>query len=390
MGLRPPLSDVLQKLRVEPQFHGLLAKLCGNEADYLADITVADFEGSTDDKGESIAPPAARSIVRKLAQLSGSGQQQPQAVQIQLPPAATLSLPKDLADVKVLRAAVAAPGCPDEGMRGSGVDALRLQAAMDRQAQATLAKALRGKAAEAAQAAAAIRCIAISPAAASAVCQGGVAQGLVATLARPAVTAGPVLQHILLAIARIAQYRETQIFVLGAVPALEGMIRGRRQPPQGDEKPPRLDLVAAIIMAFLAESGGPSLALKVPLSVVGELVPMLKLRLFMTAAEEVCGSKAFCGLPTYYRPRFVLQAITRLAENSGAHAAMARSTELPYLLEALLDGQLPGDAGENKPFGSPDVVEMSELCTKALLGAPAGKEDAQKSLVKMVAKQSKL
>eukprot|EP00971_Amphidinium_carterae_P104446 2068230-Amphidinium_carterae.1 len=77
-------------------------------------------------------------------------------------------LPKDLTKLKTLRAAVVAPDCPDEGMRGSSVDALRLQAAHDPQALATLARSLQGKAMDAAAAAATVRCVAITPAAACA------------------------------------------------------------------------------------------------------------------------------------------------------------------------------------------------------------------------------
>merc|ERR1712151_109071 len=101
---------------------------------------------------------------------------------------------------------------------------------------------------------------------------------------------------------------------------------------------------------------------RVPLRAVSELVVLLRRRLFAVSPEEVVASKLFCGLPLDYRPMFMVQALTRLAEHSGAHAAMAWQTPLPELLTGVLEGEFPSDSSANRPYGSPDVVEMGQLC----------------------------
>jgi len=134
-------------------------------------------------------------------------------------------------------------------------------------------------------------------------------------------------------------------------------------------------------LAFLSETGGPDIASRVPLRTVPELVALLQKRIFAANAEEIVQSRLFCGLPLYFRSRFVLQTILRLVEQSGAHCATAWRTPLPELVSGLLEGELPSDAEENKPFGSPEALDLALPCAEALLKAEgAGSPESRASL----------
>merc|ERR1719422_2623669 len=101
----------------------------------------------------------ARGLVRKLQGLSSKAGSQPSAPLATAAAAPSVEFLAELQDVKALRRAVAAVGCPDEGMRGSTADVLKLQAAAHPSVIATLTRALRGRVAEAAAAAATVRSI---------------------------------------------------------------------------------------------------------------------------------------------------------------------------------------------------------------------------------------
>mmetsp|Transcript_85256 Transcript_85256/g.239794 ORF Transcript_85256/g.239794 Transcript_85256/m.239794 type:complete len:419 (+) Transcript_85256:55-1311(+) len=389
------LSTVLSRYGIQPRYHKVIEDLCGGQADFLSDILPSDLDGRIDDEGSTITGPVARGLIRKLQEGGGV------AAEASVPPPAAsvaaeeaevevVELPEDPSDLRAVRRAVAAQGRLDEGMRGTPADVLKLRAAADPAIVSAIAAGLRGRLKDATHAAAALRSIAITPAAALQACEAGVPAALAEALQRPAVTAGPVLTWALPAVARLAQHRETHGRLMAANFArlLEAHAHGRVKASsasawkQGKEDEPvrRLDLVAAIALAFLSESGGVDLASRVPLRAVPDFVDMLQKRLFVFNADEVVSSRSFCGLPLYWRPRFMLQAVARLVEHSGAHCATAWRTSLPELLVALLEGDLPGDAAENKPYGSPDVLDMAKACGQSMLAAHAGLPEARDSL----------
>lgn len=374
----------LNTLSIEVRFHDLLSDLCGGEADYLADISTGDLEGRSDATGNTIAAPVARGIVRKLQSEVGRNQTEAKRA----PVAAPIVLRAD--DIRELRKMVAAKSLPDEGMRGSDADQAKLQAASDPAVLAALGAALRGRSMDAAVAAGIVRSVAITPQAAFAVC-GAVAAGLCGLLRRTGPMVAGAHAWCLPAVARLAQHKECHGALLqaGAAKALQNHARYARNSSQQDSVP-RLDLVACLALALLSETAGPDVARCVPLRAVSELVDLLHRRLFVTDPEDVVEQKLFCGLPLDYRPRFVAQALTRLAERSGAHAAMAWQTTLPELLLALLQDDLPNDSAVNRPFGSPDIVEIAPACVKALLGTPGGQPEARRALQETVSNTSKL
>lgn len=67
MALDPtPLIQELERLGIEARYHGLVAKLCGNNCDYLQDLVLDDFDGQSDAEGLVISKPVGRGLLRKL------------------------------------------------------------------------------------------------------------------------------------------------------------------------------------------------------------------------------------------------------------------------------------------------------------------------------------
>merc|ERR1739838_836962 len=77
-----------------------------------------------------------------------------------------------------------------------------------------------------------------------------------------------------------------------------------------------------------------------------------------TEAQELVRTRGFYGCPLYYRPRFILQALDALASVSEEHARGMCLTDLPILLSRILQGSLPNDSTDNKPYGSPDAFDI--------------------------------
>jgi len=285
------------------------------------------------------------------------------------PPPQRPKLDVSMAD---LRESLAAPGCADEGTRGTLADKLKLKAASDADILRAITAALSTPGEEATHAAAVdlllvcnVRSIAINPQAAVTVGK-QVAPALCSVLRRQKDMI--LLAWALMALIRLAQHTETHQILrrAGAVPSLSLFTR----PDQKSKLTVRLDLLASFGLAFLSAS--PSVEMRqeacslVPLRTVPELVQLLRQRLQLST-DEVVDTRLFCGMPVDFRPRFAAQSLTLLCEASAAHAAIAWQSPLPTLLCEILTGELPNDAASNLPFGSPDVVEMSSRCRSALL-----------------------
>jgi len=60
------ITQELTRLGVETRYHELVSKLCGNNCDYLQDITLDDFDGQSDAQGLVISKPVGRGLLRKL------------------------------------------------------------------------------------------------------------------------------------------------------------------------------------------------------------------------------------------------------------------------------------------------------------------------------------
>ena len=86
-----------------------------------------------------------------------------------------------------------------------------------------------------------------------------------------------------------------------------------------------------------------------------------------TESAELVSTRSFFGLPLYYRPRFLLQALLLLANHSDAHCAACWATQLPSLLADLHCGRLSNDANDNLPYGSPDAIAMARPLAQRLL-----------------------
>lgn len=298
-----------------------------------------------------------------------------------------------------LRQHVAARSLPDEGMRGSAADNAKSAAAADSKVHALIAAGLRscGKSAipcdqrmdHAGVAAAIVRSIAVMPAD---------SQRLAAELSTPLVEAleavmdngNPVeaqqraLGWIIPGIMRLAQHRECHASLLrvGLTPChpLHTLLAriasdaAHRESWRGsDGHSPavvRLDLVACIALGFLSETLGPAASL-VPTEAIPSLVVLLKLRLEapagIDAAERLVSTRSFLGLPMFYRPRFVLQALRWLTFHSADHATTACHTELPALLSGLLRGDLANDSPDNTPYGTEDAIAVAHPLATALL-----------------------
>jgi len=342
-----------------------------SDFDTLDDGLWAELDDGLKAAGVSLGD---RGRLRKLRGGDGKGVATSAATTSQQLPVGPL--PKDLRE---LRQVVAAVGAPDEGMRGTAADGVKLHAASDADTLAVLAAGLRGRSADVAAAAATVRSIAITGAAAASACD-RVATPLCEAAKRPR----PTCIWPIVAILRLAQHRESQVGLIraGAVQTLAAYTR--IEPGN-----PRLDLLAGISLALLSETAGASAVLHVPLRAVPEFVALLRKCLFADGPEDIVAQRLFCGLPLHYRPRFVVQALARLAEHSGAHAAVAWRTALPELLCGFLEGTFPDDAAQNRPYGSPDVVEMAAVCAEALLKCGDGTEDARDAL-NAVLKKSKL
>eukprot|EP00931_Biecheleriopsis_adriatica_P080866 TRINITY_DN54206_c0_g1_i1.p1 TRINITY_DN54206_c0_g1~~TRINITY_DN54206_c0_g1_i1.p1 ORF type:complete len:335 (+),score=65.50 TRINITY_DN54206_c0_g1_i1:22-1005(+) len=267
-----------------------------------------------------------------------------------------------------LRESVEAAGSPDEGMRGTLADKLKLKAASDQEVLLALASALQGQGADAVHAAAVARSISITPQAAVAVCK-VLAFPLCGVLQRR--KEPMLLAWSLAALIRWAQHVETHT-LLKRAGAVSALATHSRQDASRAGDGLRLHHIAALGLAFLSETGGHDVATLVPLKVVPSLVRLLEQRLVASGPQEVVEARTFCGLPVDYRPRFVTQALALLCEASAAHAAVAWQSSLPEVLAGLLSGSLPNDTESNHPFGSPDVVEMADRCRAALLARQRG------------------
>ena len=294
--------------------------------------------------------------------------------------------------VTQLRAAVAAVDRPDEGMRGTAADAPKLRAASNADTHATLTRALLAAAAAdesehgdqlAEAASAVIRSISITPDAAAEVAS-AVAAGAVAAL-----RARRGLRWLLAAMVRLAQHAECHPALLAAeaVPAIvaawqasggdKGLARDGKPLDLGafaDATAPemRLDLVACIFLSFISESDAAAdAAALVPPEAIGSFVTTLGERLALAPgpaeAEQQVSEGLFFGLPLYYRPRFMVQALANLAARSDSHCAAAWCTNLPTILRGLHDGELSNDAEDNIPYGSPDAVELARGLAASLL-----------------------
>ena len=317
------------------------------------------------------------------------------------------ALGKRLADI---RRRVAALDLPDEGMRGTAADVEKANAAEDPAVLSLLAVGLRssrGIAADvpahaimehAAAAAAIVRSIALTPTAAHHVaCKLGSA--LVEAVDAVMENAGPseaqrrALAWLLPAVMRLAQHRECHQALIrrGSLPTLhrslhtlaKGAARqdvwrgyaasdGTANLREGRDHGMRLDLIACITLGFLSETV-PTLALLVPPRAVESLVCLVRLRLDaptgMLAAEELVRRRGFLGLPMYFRPRFVLQALRWLVTHSLEHTFAARATELPTILRGLQSGLLANDAPDNLPFGTEDAIAVAQPLSTILEAA---------------------
>eukprot|EP00927_Polykrikos_kofoidii_P077865 TRINITY_DN74769_c0_g1_i1.p1 TRINITY_DN74769_c0_g1~~TRINITY_DN74769_c0_g1_i1.p1 ORF type:complete len:404 (+),score=74.31 TRINITY_DN74769_c0_g1_i1:47-1213(+) len=283
-------------------------------------------------------------------------------------------------DVFGLRKAVSAVGLPEEGMRGSAADGIKLRAASDPAVLEAVRVALRGPVRQAAAAAATIRSISISPQAAVAACAGGVASRLCERVG----SKEPVRSWAVLALLRLAQYRECHAHLLsaGAVQAIAKLVRVRDQGSAQDDA--RLDLVASVVLAFLSETGGPPVAMQVPLRAIPDIVAVLRRRLFAVDPQQILEERLFFGLEVYFRRCFIVHALARVIENSAAHGAVALQTTLPELVCGILGGIVVNDTDETEPYGSPDVVKGAVACGKAMLACKGGDDFSRLSLQEAV------
>lgn len=266
-----------------------------------------------------------------------------------------------------LRESVAAPMKPDEGMRGTMADKIKLSAAADAEILRAVAAALRGRSSEAADAAAVVRSLAITAEAAVSVCNEGVLPSLLMALRRRLDQQDPTLAAWgLAAISRLAQHRETHRRLL-QVGAVQTLSQYTHRTGALKASTVRTDIIASLCLAFLSESAGPTAASEVPLRMVPLFGALLTRRLETEDPIQVVERKDFCGMPCDYRPRFIAQALALLFEASAAHAAVAWETDVPEVVCGLLHGSLPNDTDQNLPWGSPDVVEMANRCRAALI-----------------------
>eukprot|EP00937_MAST-01D_sp_MAST-1D-sp2_P000438 g438.t1 len=319
--------------------------------------------------------------------------------------------PAEEATVSALRLAVAAR-LPDEGMRGTAADAAKLQAAASDAQLDMVARALVSEEDIACgDAGAAVRSISITPPAAS-----NVIRRVGAPLAK-ALAAGRGLEWVLPAVLRLAQHAECHAALLecaaqaplrelaraaAELPLLSALppraVRTAAAAPAPDAGPapasalaqgtdserPRLDLLACVALGLLSETR-PELAPHVPPAAISSIVAVLSRRLAAPAgaggALALVTARSFFGLPLYYRPRFLLQALLWLVRGSAAHAAAARASALPTVLVRLLRGDLPNDAADNAPFGSPDALAIARPLARLLLeeGSAGGGRPGQQA-----------
>ena len=259
-----------------------------------------------------------------------------------------------------LRSRVAARDLPDEGMRGSDVDKARFLLVQDSESVRILATSLEAADDPAcvADAAAAVRSLAVSPASAHAI---------VSMICSPLCDATRrlvALHWTLPAIARFCQFRECHpaFLAAGAVSILEQDIVASAG---------EYAVVGALALSFLSESE-PRAARQVETRHLLAFVAALDARLAISGlneAQRVVESRGFFGLPLYYRPRFILQAILgAIAHGPPQHLMTAvRGTSLLHLLLGIARGELPNDTPQNKPFGSPDARELVHALARHLL-----------------------
>lgn len=253
-------------------------------------------------------------------------------------------------DIPALRRRLAAPGRPDEGMRGTAADAARRGVVAAPELRVALAEALRT---EPEDAAAAVRSCLMGPAEAEAL---GPVVAVPLCQALAAASARAARAWILFALVRLAQFSSCHQQLLDA--GLVDLLTSTAEPGEGE----RPDVLAYHIMAFISETGGCEVA---------ELVPVqeraLAVRLQLSEAKAVVERKSFYGFPLYYRPRFILQAIAALCKVSARHAHYVQhSSNIPDIVRKLQAGEFCNDSEDNVPYGSPDAIEMCEVLSQAL------------------------
>jgi hypothetical protein len=262
-----------------------------------------------------------------------------------------------------LRSRVAARDLPDEGMRGSDVDEARLLLVQDAESVRLLADSLwaANDPACVADAAAAVRSLAVTPASAHTIA------GMISLPLCDAARRLVALRWTLPALARFCQFRECHPALLsaGAVGILEQILVVAPVPAA------EYAVLAAVALSFLSESE-PSAAMQVGTAHLLAFVAALDARLAISGLDEaqrVVQSRAFFGLPLFYRPRFLLQAILgAVAHGPPQHLVTAvRDTPILRLLRGIKRGELQNDTPQNKPFGSPDAGELVDVLARHLL-----------------------
>lgn len=260
-------------------------------------------------------------------------------------------------DIPALRRHLAAPGRPDEGMRGTAADAARRSTVAAPELRAALAEALLT---EAEDAAAALRSCLMGPAEAEALGP-VVAIPLCQALALAATSS--TRAWILFALVRLAQFSSCHQQLLDAGVVEQLATSATAEPGEGE----RPDVLAYHIMAFVSETGGWEVAELVPLQAIDEFERALAVRLQLSEAKAVVERKGFYGFPLYYRPRFILQAIAALCKVSARHAYYVQhSSNIPDIVRKLQAGEFCNDSEDNVPYGSPDAIEMCEILSQAL------------------------
>jgi len=200
------------------------------------------------------------------------------------------------------------------------------------------------------------------------------------------------ISWILFAMCRMAQFKSCQEALLhaGVVDALMEARHGKDSTSMDHDSDHNMtdrDALIYHILAFLSESGGYAVATIVPQGALERFKNALKARLLLARdfaarvgtpkgdcdeACEVVGTRSFYGFPLYYRPRFIVQALASLAGASGEQAQTCwRIDVAPMIIEVLL-GSLPNDPSDNKPYGSPDAVDLCLALAACMLRHAGG------------------
>eukprot|EP00435_Cladocopium_sp_Y103_P075982 s5_g71.t1 len=272
-------------------------------------------------------------------------------------------------DIPALRRHLAAPGRPDEGMRGTAADAARRSTVAAPELRAALAEALLTEAEDAAAASCLMgpaEAEALGPVVAIPLCQ---ALALAATSSTRA--------WILFALVRLAQFSSCHQQLLDAGVVEQLATSATAEPGEGEagtsgiwERP---DVLAYHIMAFVSETGGWEVAELVPLQAIDEFDSChllqswderaLAVRLQLSEAKAVVERKGFYGFPLYYRPRFILQAIAALCKVSARHAYYVQhSSNIPDIVRKLQAGRAwCGLGGSSEALGECKAMNHERL-----------------------------